>query len=145
MTKALAVCPSPQVPYILAQGSLFVPIAYFLIGFQATAQKFFFFFLVFVMNLCAPQISKSYPQISKPQTLKTNSLAPQRSVRTPACPARTLYPMVRGSTALELRASCALCLKSPKHNALNLGSCFYSLGLQAFCSLDAELEPQLST
>ena len=39
-------------PYILAQAILFVPITYFMVGFQAVASKFFFFYLVFVMNLC---------------------------------------------------------------------------------------------
>ena len=46
-----------QIPYLLAQTTIFVPIAYWLIGFRATASAFFFFYLVFFM--CAPRAA--YP------------------------------------------------------------------------------------
>lgn len=38
-----------QIPYILAQTTVFVPIAYWMIRFRATAAAFFFFYLVFFM------------------------------------------------------------------------------------------------
>ena len=41
-----------QVPYILAQSTVFVPIAYWMIRFRATASAFFFFYFVFF--LCVP-------------------------------------------------------------------------------------------
>ena len=40
-----------QVPYVLAQSTVFVPIAYWMIRFRATASAFFFFYFVFF--LCA--------------------------------------------------------------------------------------------
>ena len=42
-----------QVPYIFLQTVLFVPIMYWLVGFRAVASAFFFFWLVFLMTLCA--------------------------------------------------------------------------------------------
>ena len=38
-----------QIPYILAQTTVFVPIAYWMIRFRGTAAAFFFFYLVFFM------------------------------------------------------------------------------------------------
>jgi len=40
-----------QIPYILAQTTVFVPIAYWMIRFRGTAPAFFFFYFVFF--LCA--------------------------------------------------------------------------------------------
>ena len=40
-----------ELPYILAQTSIFVPIVYWMVGFQADACKFFFYFLVVFVNL----------------------------------------------------------------------------------------------
>jgi ABC-type multidrug transport system permease subunit len=40
-----------EVPYVLAQVSIFVPIVYWMVGFEPTASKFFFYFLVVFVNL----------------------------------------------------------------------------------------------
>lgn len=40
-----------EIPYLLLQSAIFMPITYWLIGFEASAAKFFFFWLVFLMSL----------------------------------------------------------------------------------------------
>lgn len=40
-----------ELPYLFLQSAVFVPIAYWMIGFEANAAKFFFFWLVFLMAL----------------------------------------------------------------------------------------------
>ena len=40
-----------EVPYLLLQSTIFMPITYWMIGFEASAAKFIFFWLVFVMSL----------------------------------------------------------------------------------------------
>ena len=40
-----------ELPYLFLQSAVFVPIAYWMIGFDADAAKFFFFWLVFLMAL----------------------------------------------------------------------------------------------
>eukprot|EP00884_Botryococcus_braunii_P019076 jgi/Botrbrau1/5852/Bobra.0366s0033.1 len=39
-----------EVPYILAQTALFVPVAYFMVGFQANATSFFIYFFTFFLS-----------------------------------------------------------------------------------------------
>ncbi len=40
-----------ELPYLLFQSAVFMPITYWMIGFEANAAKFFFFWLVFLMAL----------------------------------------------------------------------------------------------
>lgn len=40
-----------EIPYLLLQSTIFMPITYWMIGFEANAAKFFFFWLVFLMAL----------------------------------------------------------------------------------------------
>jgi len=40
-----------ELPYLLLQSAVFMPITYWMIGFEANAAKFFFFWLVFLMAL----------------------------------------------------------------------------------------------
>ena len=40
-----------ELPYLFLQSAVFMPITYFLIGFEGNAAKFFFFWLVFLMAL----------------------------------------------------------------------------------------------
>jgi ABC-type multidrug transport system permease subunit len=40
-----------ELPYSLVQTSIFVPIVYWMVGFQPDAAKFFFYFLVVFVNL----------------------------------------------------------------------------------------------
>lgn len=40
-----------ELPYLFLQSAVFVPISYWMIGFEANAAKFFFFWLVFLMAL----------------------------------------------------------------------------------------------
>lgn len=40
-----------ELPYLFLQSAVFMPISYWMIGFEATAAKFFFFWLVFLMAL----------------------------------------------------------------------------------------------
>ena len=40
-----------ELPYLFVQSAVFMPIVYWLIGFEANAAKFFFFWLVFLMAL----------------------------------------------------------------------------------------------
>ena len=40
-----------ELPYLFLQSAVFVPIAYWMISFEANAAKFFFFWLVFLMAL----------------------------------------------------------------------------------------------
>ena len=40
-----------EIPYLLSQMCVFMPISYFLIGFEINAAKFFFYALVFLLSL----------------------------------------------------------------------------------------------
>ena len=40
-----------ELPYLFLQSAVFMPITYWMIGFEASAAKFFFFWLVFLMAL----------------------------------------------------------------------------------------------
>ena len=40
-----------ELPYLFLQSAVFVPITYWMVGFEANAGKFFFFWLVFLMAL----------------------------------------------------------------------------------------------
>ena len=40
-----------ELPYLFLQSAVFMPITYWMIGFEANAAKFFFFWLVFLMAI----------------------------------------------------------------------------------------------
>jgi hypothetical protein len=67
-----------QVPYVLAQATVFVPIAYWMIRFRATASAFFFFYFVFF--LCAPIETASAPSATvSPDSRVDREQCPEQS------------------------------------------------------------------
>ncbi len=68
-----------QVPYILAQTTVFVPIAYWMIRFRGTASAFFFFYLVFFM--CADSaLPLRLPGTSRATTYQRVSRMPRHGL-----------------------------------------------------------------
>ncbi len=51
LTRAVCCAAIVEIPYLISQMCVFMPISYFMIGFELSASKFFFYALVFLLNL----------------------------------------------------------------------------------------------